>query len=156
MIPVQIESYLREHQLGFEQRSHFRAVAAQKLAAAEHVSGARVAKPVVVSLDGQLAIAVISASKKLDLEELRRFCDAERAQLVPESMFAERFWPCEPGAEPPLGMFGLPIYVDEELSREPKILMRAGTHEDAIEVRTEDWLTCEQARVVPGLGVYLQ
>jgi Ala-tRNA(Pro) deacylase len=156
MIPAQIESYLREHQVGYELRSHFRAVAAQKLAAAEHVSGARVAKQVVVSVDGELAIAVISATQRLDLETLRRACDAERCQLVPESMFAERFWPCEPGAEPPIRLFGLPIYVDEELAREPKVLMRAGTHEDAIEVRTEEWMASERAQVVPELGMYLQ
>jgi Ala-tRNA(Pro) deacylase len=156
MIPAQIESYLREHQLGYELRSHFRAVPAQKLAAAEHVSGARVAKPVVVSMDGELAIAVISAAKRLDLDALRDAADADTAELVPESTFAERFWPCEPGAEPPIGLFGMKIFVDEELSREPKVLMRAGTHEDAIEVRTEDWLAAEHAQVVPGLGVYLQ
>jgi hypothetical protein len=30
--------------------------------------------------------------------------------------------------------------------------MRAGTHEDAIEVATDDWLLAERVRIVEGLG----
>ncbi len=153
MIPQKIEAYLREHHLGYEHRMHIRAVPAQQLAAAEHVSGARVAKPVVVSLDGWLALAVVSANQRVDLDALARAVGATEAQVVPEAVFAERFWPCEPGAEPALGLFGLPIYVDASLAREPLILMRGGTHEDAIELETREWLKAEHVRLVPNLGV---
>ncbi len=152
MIPQKIDAYLREHSIGYEHRTHLRAVAAQQLAAAEHVSGKRIAKPVVVSLDGWLALAVVSAQQRVDLGALASTVGASKAELVPESMFAERFWPCEAGAEPPLGLFGLPIYVDAELAREPFLVMRAGTHEDAIEVETRCWLESEHVRLVPDLG----
>jgi Ala-tRNA(Pro) deacylase len=152
MIPVPIERYLREHHLAFEPHVHRRAVAAQRLAAAEHVSGARVAKVVVARADGELCLAVIAASQHLDAERLRAAMGARLVSLAPEAAFAERFGPCEPGAEPPLGLFGLPIYVDAKLALEPRILMRAGTHEDAIEVQTDDWLLSEHARIVDGLG----
>jgi Ala-tRNA(Pro) deacylase len=152
MIPVQIEKYLREHRLPFEPHVHKRAVAAQRLAAAEHVPGARVAKVVVARADGELCLAVIAASQHLDAERLRTAVGARLVSLAPEQSFADRFVPCEPGAEPPLGLFGLPIFVDAQLALEPKILMRAGTHEDAIEVQTDDWLLSEHVRIVDGLG----
>ena len=152
MIPVPIERYLREHRVAFEPRVHKRAVAAQRLAAAEHVAGARVAKVVVVRADGELCLAVIAASQHLDAERLRAAVGAHHLSLAPETAFTERFSPCEPGAEPPLGLFGIPIYVDAKLALEPRILMRAGTHEDAIEVQTDDWLLSEHARIVDGLG----
>ncbi len=152
MIPEQIDRYLKEHHLAYEHVTHGRAVPAQRLAAAEHVPGDRVAKPVVVSLDGQLALAVVSATHRVDLDALGRTAGVARAELVPETLFADRFSPCEAGAEPALGFFGLPIWVDEALLREPWILMRAGTHEDAIRVDTREWLESEEARTVPGLG----
>ena len=152
MIPERVDRYLREHHPAFEHSSHLRAVAAQRLAAAEHVTGARVAKPVVVSLEGELALAVVAADRKVDLAALARATGKRRVELVPEGSFAERFEPCEAGAEPPLGLFGLPIYVDASLAREPWIVMRGGTHEDALRMRTEEWLNEEDARVVEGLG----
>jgi Ala-tRNA(Pro) deacylase len=128
-------------------------VAAQRLAAAEHTPGAKVAKVVVVRADGNLAMAVVSASQHLDLERMRAALGARSAALAPEESFAERFLPCEAGAEPALGMFGLPIYVDAHLALEPRILMRAGTHEDAVELETDDWLLAERVRIVDGLGL---
>jgi Ala-tRNA(Pro) deacylase len=153
MIPVPIETYLKQHHLVYEHHVHPRAVPAQQLAAVEHVSGSRVAKPVVVSLDGWLAIAVVSARHKVDLETLAREVGVHDAALVPEGVFAERFAPCEPGAEPPLSMFGLPIYVDADLAREPFLVMRGGTHEDAISVDTRAWMKSEHVRGIPGLGI---
>ncbi len=152
MIPALIDAYMREHGLRFEHYVHGRAVAAQRLAAAEHVPGTRVAKVVVMSVDGKLALGVVSAVDMLDPEVLREALHAGDVHLVPESRFAERFWPCEAGAEPPLSVFGVPIYVDSVLARQPRLLMRGGTHEDAIQVDTDDWLLTEHARIVDGLG----
>lgn len=156
MIPTLVDSYLREHRLRFEHFVHSRAVAAQRLAAAEHVPGSRVAKVVVVNVDGRLALSVVSALQRVDTDRLRQALGAGDVHLVPEARFAERFWPCEPGAEPPLSLFGVPIYVDAELARQPWLLMRGGTHEDAIQVETDDWLLSERARIVDGLGVTVQ
>lgn len=152
MIPETIDRYLQQHHPTFEHTSHSRAVAAQRLAAAEHAPGSRVAKPVVVALDERLALAVAAADRKIDLGVLARAAGARDARLVPESEFAGRFAPCEAGAEPPLGLFGLPIYVDGDLAREPWLLMRGGTHEDAIRVDTDEWIREERAVVVDGLG----
>ncbi len=152
MIPAPIETYLREHHLAFEHHVHARAIPAQMFAAAEHVSGSRVAKPVVVILDESLAIAVVPATQKVDLPVLARATGAKEARLASETAFADKFWPCEPGAEPPLRMFGLPIYVDAELAREPFLVMRGGTHEDSIQVETRAWMQSETVKPVPGLA----
>lgn len=153
MIPTPITDYLREHHIWYETHSHRRAVPAQRLAAAEHVSGKHVAKVVVARADGDLVLAVIAASQHLDAERLRQVVGARQLMLAPEESFISRFRPCETGAEPPLALYGLPIYVDARLALEPRILMRGGTHEDSIEVYTDDWLLSERVRIVDGLGV---
>jgi Ala-tRNA(Pro) deacylase len=152
MIPERIDRYLKEHHLAFEHMTHARAVAAQRLAAAEHVTGERVAKPVVVSVDGALALAVVTATEKVDVEALRRATGATHVEVVPESAFEGRFPSCEVGAEPALGLFGMPIYVDAQLAGEPWIVMRGGTHEDALRLETAAWLRSENATVVERLG----
>jgi Ala-tRNA(Pro) deacylase len=152
MIPETIDRYLKDHHLAYEHTVHARAVAAQRLAAAEHVTGDRIAKPVVVSVDGVLALAVVSATEKVDVEALRRATGAAKVELVPEATFEGRFAPCEVGAEPPLGLFGMPMYVDAHLAREPWIVMRGGTHEDAIRIETAAWLRSEGVTPVERLG----
>lgn len=152
MIPTMIDAYLRDHGLRFQVHEHGRAIAAQRLAAAEHVPGARVAKVVVLSVDGRLALAVVAAPDRVNLDRLRDALGARDVHLVPERTYAERFWPCEAGAEPPISLFGVPIHVDAALARQPWLLMRGGTHEDALRVDTDEWLASERARIVDGLG----
>ena len=152
MIPERIDQYLKEHHLSYVHSTHLRAVTAQRLAAAEHVAGDRIAKPVVVSVDGALALAVVAATQKVDAEELRRALGARSVELVPEQSFEGRFAPCEVGAEPPLRLFGLPIYVDAALARADWLVMRGGTHEDSIEVETAEWMRSEGATPVARLG----
>jgi Ala-tRNA(Pro) deacylase len=151
MIPAMIESHLREHHRGFEHHTHTAAMTAQELAAAEHVSGYRVAKPVVVKLDGKLAIAVVAATDRVNLGTLEE-ATASTAELVPEGEFSGRFQPCDPGAEPPLAMFGVPIFVDERFLQEAKLVMPGGTHEDAIIVDTREWMSCEGVQAIANLG----
>jgi len=151
MMPSIVETHVRERYHEYQHRTHRTASTAQELAAAEHVSGYRVAKAVVLKLDGALALAVVAATDRVDLTSLEEETGS-RAQLVPEAEFSERFRPCAAGAEPPLAIFGAPIYVDANLLREPKILMPAGTHEDSLVVDTEEWMTCERVRPVANLG----
>jgi Ala-tRNA(Pro) deacylase len=152
MIPPVIEAHLRLRHQGFEHHTHSAAMTAQDLAAAEHVSGRRVAKPVVVAMDGQLAIAVVSAAEKVNLGALEE-ATGLRAELVPESVFAPRFEPCEPGAQPPLAVFGVPIFVDQKLEQERWLVMPAGTHEDAVVLDTYEWMNCEKVQAIANLGM---
>jgi len=152
MIPSTIEAHLRLKHQGFEHHVHPAVMTAQDLAATEHVSGRRVAKPVVIKLAGGLALAVIAASERLNLAALEE-ATGHSVELVGESEFAPRFAPCERGAEPPLALFGLPIFMDLKLEQERTLLMPAGTHEDAVLLDTREWMACERAQPVFNLGV---
>jgi len=151
MIPTLIQTYLQREHAPYAHYIHESAMTAQELAASEHVTGRRVAKVVVIRLDGELAIAVVAATDRVNLSMLEEATGA-RAELVPEAEFAQRFSPCEPGSEPPLALFGLPIFFDEKLEHLETLVMAAGTHQDAIELVTESWMRLERAQPVGGLG----
>ncbi len=154
MIPMAVEAHLRLNHPGFEHHRHAVAMTAQDLAAAEHVSGRHVAKPVIVKLDGRLAIAVVAASERVNLRTLEEATGAA-AELVAEPEFAPRFDPCDAGAEPPLALFGLPIFVDAKLESQRTLVMPGGTHEDSVVLDTREWMRCEKVEPIVGLGAKL-
>jgi len=151
MIPANVGEHLREHYGQFAHRIHPPVETARDLAAAEHVTGRRVAKPVVVRLGDELAFAVVAATDRVNLAVLEE-ATGLRPDLVPEVELGQRFPPCETGAEPALGLFGVPIFVDHALTREPWVLMAAGTRQDAVVLRTDEWLWCERAQPLLNLG----
>ena len=151
MIPNAIEAHLRENHRGFEHHHHESAMTAQDLAAADHVTGFQVAKPVVVKVGGRLALAVVSAAERVSLGMLEE-ATGERAEIVPETEFASRFVPCEAGAEPPLSLFGVPIFADEKFLHADRVLMQAGTHEDSVVLDTHAWIVREHVQPIANLG----
>lgn len=144
MIPEPIQQYLRRSRVSFLRHWHPRAVSAQTLAESLHVTGYRVAKSVIVRADGALWIAVLPASEQVDLERLAHVLGVREVRLAREDEFAGLFPGCELGAEPPFGLlYDLPVVADESLARADNLLFRAGSHEEALEMRFRDFATLE-------------
>lgn len=149
MIPPPIQKYLENHDIPFTRLPHGRTYRAQDLAHALHVTGHRVAKAVVVDVDGQLVMAVLPASEVVDLDRLARGLGARQARLVDEEVLPKLFPGCEMGAEPPFGrLYGLPVVVDRSLARQPRLVFRAGSHEEAVEIAWRDFQALEQPAVL--------
>jgi Ala-tRNA(Pro) deacylase len=119
---------------------HSLAFTATSVAGAAHIPGKEMAKTVVVNLDGHLALAVLPATRKLDLERLRQTTGALSAELADERDFIPDFPGCEPGAMPPFGhLYGLPTYVEPHLAADEYIAFNAGTHTEVVRMAYEDY-----------------
>lgn len=148
MIPEPIQHYLQRQHVPFLRHWHPRAVTAQELAEALHVTGYHVAKSVLVLADQQLWLCVIPAADTLDFDKVREALGAQQVRLASEDEFADRFPECELGAEPPFGhLYGLPVLMDESLNEAEDLMLRAGSHEEALEVRAEDFIDLESPRL---------
>jgi Ala-tRNA(Pro) deacylase len=144
VIPESIQHYLRRNRVRFERYWHPHAVSAQELAEALHVSGWRVAKSVIILADRQPWIVVAPAAGTVDLQQVRDVIGARNVRLATEAEFSSYFPDCEVGAEPPFGeLYKLPVAVDESLSLTERLLFRAGSHEEALEMRFQDFATLE-------------
>lgn len=144
MIPESIQHYLRRNGVRYERYWHPHAVSAQELAEALHVSGWRVAKSVIVLADRQPWLFVVPAAGTVDLQKVREILGARSVRLATEEEFSRHFPDCELGAEPPFGeLYGLPVAVDESLSLTERLLFRAGSHEESLELRFQDYATLE-------------
>jgi len=135
-----VRAFLDEHHIKYVVISHSKAYTAQGIAAIAHIRGQELAKTVIVKLDGALAMAVLPASYQVDLLALKKVVGVKNASLASEREFKQHFPDCETGAMPPFGnLYGIPVYVDETLTRDVAIAFNAGTHFELIRMEYDDF-----------------
>ena len=150
MISLRLKKYLDQQQVPYEIHIHRTAYTAQQVAAEEHVPGRMMAKTIIVESDGQFLMVVLPAPRRVDIATVRQMLRQPQARLATEAEFASLFPDSETGAMPPFGnLYGLPVYVDEELSRDREIVFNAGTHRETIRMRFADFQRLVNPMVLP-------
>jgi len=135
-----LERLLGEHGVKYQVTPHRLAYTAQEVATVEHVSGYDVAKVVMAAVDDRLIMLVLPAAYRVDLERVRRGLGASTARLAREEEFARLFPDCDLGAMPPFGnLYGIPVYVDRSLTRDPEIVFNAGSHRETMTLAYADF-----------------
>lgn len=135
-----LREFLDSHAVRYFVLSHSPAYTAQEIAAAAHVPGKELAKTVMVSIEGILAMVVLPASRQLDFERLRELTGTRDVELAGEKEFAGLFPDCEIGAMPPFGnLYGMDVYVAEELEDDEEIAFNAGSHNELVRLSYSDY-----------------
>ena len=134
-----LRKFLDSHHVKYMVISHSLAYTAQGIAALTHVSGKKLAKTVIVKIDGILAMAVVPASMHVDLERLRRLIGVKEVELASERDFKDAFPDCETGAMPPFGnLYDMSVYADASLADNEEITFSAGTHRELVRMNWYD------------------
>jgi len=132
-VSTKLADFLEQKHVPYVTLPHPRAFTAQEIAAAVHVPGWEVAKSVIVRADGRFLMAVLPATRRIDLDQLKHAIGVSVIRLATEAEFAELFPECEVGAMPPFGnLYQIPVVVDESLKRDKEIVFNAGTHTETI------------------------
>jgi Ala-tRNA(Pro) deacylase len=135
-----LREFLDSHGVRYFVVSHSAAYTAQEIAAAAHVPGKELAKTVMVNIAGKMAMVILPASRQLDFERLREITDTRDVELAGEKEFAGLFPECEIGAMPPFGnLYGMDVYVSEELESDDEIAFNAGAHNELLRLSYEDY-----------------
>lgn len=133
-------NYLISHNIPFTVREHLPAFSAQEVAEKAHVSGRRVAKTVVVKLDGQMALCVLPAIEQVNFSLLRQVACSNSAELAREEEFAHYFSDFESGVMPPFGsLFGLTVYLSESLNQTLPVVFSSGSSSKLLEISWDDF-----------------
>jgi Ala-tRNA(Pro) deacylase len=144
-----LQEFLDQNQIKYDLISHPRALTCQEIAAATHIPGKEIAKSVIVEIDGDLAMAVVPGSQKVDLELLREAIGARNVALARESGFKDRFPECDLGAMPPFGnLYGMPVYVADTLAEDEEIAFNAGSHTQLVRMSYRDFERLVQPRIM--------
>ena len=117
------------------------AATADAAAASAHVPLDRFAKVVIVdSAGGRPLVAVVPASRHVDLPALADVSGLPCLALASETECARLFPDCELGAMPPFGnLYGLPVFVDECLAARADVTFQAGRHSEIVTMRFADF-----------------
>ena len=139
-IPRRIREYLDSQNVPYEWLPHPQAYTAQEVAHSLHISGKRLAKTVVLDADGVVVMAVLPASHRLSIPELKSAAEARHLEMLPEGELAKIFPECDLGAIPPFGhLYGVDVWVDRSIADQGEIVFNAGTHLDAVRMKYSDY-----------------
>lgn len=145
----QLKEFLDSHTIKYVTITHSPAYTAQEIAQSAHIPGNRFAKTVMVKLDGKMAMAVVPAPARVDLERLREAVGAKEAELAAESEFKDLFPGCEVGAEPPFGnLYGTDVFIAAGLAEDEEIAFNAGSHTELIRLSYKDFEKLVEPKVV--------
>lgn len=135
-MPVRrLKEFLDRNNVKYVSIQHSMAYTAMEIAQSAHIPGKEIAKTVVVMIDGDMALAVMPANRKLDLTALRRFVGSDSVRLATEAEFVDRFPECSLGAMPPFGnLYEMKVYADANLAKDEHIAFNAGSHTELIQL----------------------
>jgi len=140
-MPVEkLKAFLDKNKIKYVSIKHSEAYTAQEVAASAHVPGKELAKTVMVKIDGKMAMAVLPASYKVNLNRLKEVSGAKKVELATEKEFKGLFPECDVGAMPPFGnLYEMDVYVTESLSQDEEIAFNAGSHTELVKLSYEDF-----------------
>ena len=139
-IAMKLSDYLKANEVQFDLLQHSHSGSSMQTAKASDVPVERVAKAVVLE-DGRHAVmAVLPASRRLELRELRARSSPD-LRLATETKLKYLFQDCEPGAVPPVGdAYGIETIWDDSLMEQPDTYFEAGDHETLVHMKTRDFI----------------
>lgn len=144
-----LKDYLDTQHVRYDSIEHSQAYTIQEVAASAHIPGNQMAKTVIVELDGEMAMAVLPANKKVILQDLHDLTGSEKVKFASETDFYQKFPDCELGAMPPFGnLYGMDVYVAETLTHNDEIVFNAGSHTEVIKMAYADFERLVQPMVL--------
>ena len=140
-MPLQkLRNYLDENDIKYLLIVHSPAYTAQEIAASAHIPGKKLAKTVILKLDGEMAMCVMPADRKVDFEKCKVEMNTQRVELANEEELKYAFPGSEIGAMPPFGnLYDMPVFVSRALTGNDEIAFNAGSHRELIKLRYNDF-----------------
>lgn len=140
MLSERLKQYLDSQQVKYVTIKHSFAFTAVEIAESAHVPVDIMAKTVIIKLNGQLAMAVIPATAKLDRHHPEAIFGSKDVDLAEEAEFSQAFPDCEVGAMPPFGnLYDMAVFVAEELGKHDFIAFNAGSHSEVVKMSYRDY-----------------
>jgi len=155
MSVIKLKDYLDKQNIKYISIIHSQAYTAQETAQSAHIPGKEMAKTVILKVNDKMAMVVLPASEKVDLELVKGAIHAESVQLADEREFEKLFSNCEIGAMPPFGnLYDMPVYVEESLGENEFIAFNAGSHTELIKLSFKDFERLVQPKLLRVSNIY--
>lgn len=106
-------------------------------------------KAIVMKIDDELKLFVLSAARKVDSKKIKEYCKAKSIRFASKEELFERTG-LVPGSVPPFGhpILPLDLFVDQSIFEIEKIAFNAGSLTDSIIMSTVDYRTVAQPAIL--------
>jgi Ala-tRNA(Pro) deacylase len=139
-IAMKLSDYLKANEVQYEVMNHTHSGNSMQTARASNVPARCLAKAVVLEDGTHAVMAVLPASRRLELHELQA-SSGPALRLATEAELKDLFADCEPGAVPPVGVvYGIETIWDDSLLEQPDTYFEAGDHETLVHMKTRDFI----------------
>ena len=129
-----MQEYLEDNHIPYDIAKHSKTGSSAMTAAASHVAGSALAKGVVLKWDGSYLLAVLPASRHVDLEKIREIV-GEPVRLASEDEASALFPDCDTGAVPICGeAYRVACVVDQQLESSGDIYFEGGDHRTLVHI----------------------
>jgi len=135
MIPQKVTKFLETTKTRYEPIEHRTVYTAFDKAATLKVPVKIVGKTLVLTIDKNLAVVLIPASKNLDKNKFKKTAKAKKIDFASEKLIKNRIKGAKVGAIPPFGnLWKLPTFIDKSLTILPKIIINSGDYNWSIKI----------------------
>ncbi len=133
-------SYLDQKKIGYKMLKHRTVYTAYDAAKTMRAKLDQIAKTLVVKADKIYLLAVLPATRRLDLGKLKKITKAKKLEIAKENVMKKVF-KTKPGAIVPFGgLYKVPVFVDKTLLKVKQVIAGAGTHEDSVVMTGKNFL----------------
>jgi Ala-tRNA(Pro) deacylase len=143
-----VSEQLEKRGVAFEKASHAETYTSVDEARALGIAADEVVKAVLLKAASGYRLAVVPASRRLDMKLVQEAVADKHARLATEQELERDFPGFELGALPPLGsLLSVPTYVDPEVMEHETIIFAAGSRTESVKVRSEDLFRDESVSI---------
>lgn len=134
-----VQEYLDDNHIPYEATKHARTSCSMMTAEAGHIPGSALAKGVVLRWGDGYVLAVLPASRHVDLDKVRGII-GEQVEIASESEASALFPDCDEGAVPVLGVpYRVACVVDDGLEEHDDIWFEGGDHRTLVHVPGDEF-----------------
>ncbi|MDE3057680.1 MAG: hypothetical protein KGJ59_06965 [Bacteroidota bacterium] len=143
-----IKTFLAEKEIPVTLLHHEPTYTSEASARARGESVAIGGKAIVMKVDNEFKLFVLSAALKIDSKKIKQHFHAKNTRFATSEELL-LLTGLVPGSVPPFGMpiLKLALYVDSSIERNEKIAFNAGSLTDSIIMTTEDYLRAAQPEI---------
>ncbi len=135
-----LQQFLDDNHVKYVTVNHSPAYTAREVAASVFIPRRDFAKVIMIKVDGRVAMAVLPASRRIDIDKLRDATGATHIDIASENEFKDLFPTCETGAMPPFGnLYDMDVWIDNLLVEDDDIFFNAGTHTQLMQMAFKDY-----------------
>jgi Ala-tRNA(Pro) deacylase len=139
-----IREFLRSHHVSFVTLLHRPSPSAAHRAQSVHITGARVAKAVLIHAGSNFVLAVLPATHRVDLDRLAGVLHTTCLELASEDELESVFFDCERGAVPAFGsLYGLRTVIDASLAGGNEIVIEGNVRHEGLSLKFRDFEALE-------------